>query len=150
MVRRLKYILFLCDKINSWKIHRIMFIKIILFWLPMILIAFANAALRETVFVKHFDDLRAHQLSTITLMLFCVIYTWTIFPHLNILSSGQAMLTGAIWMLLTIIFEFGLGRLTGNSWNFLFQNYNLAEGRIWVLFLLFLLILPYLTLKIRN
>ena len=38
-------------------------LKHFLLWLPMIGIAFGNAALREWFFVKHFPDLRAHQLS---------------------------------------------------------------------------------------
>lgn len=56
-----------------------MAIKQLLFWLPMIIIAFANATLRELVFIKYYSEMRAHQLSTITLIFLCVIYTGFIF-----------------------------------------------------------------------
>ena len=46
----------------------------------MIAIAFANATLRQLVFIKHFKELQAHQLSTCTLIILCSIYVWFIFP----------------------------------------------------------------------
>ena len=95
-----------------------MFLRILLVWSPMILIAFANAALRETLLMKHFHEARAHQLSTVSLILLCTVYIWFILPVLKFQNAGQAILTGFIWMMLTIIFEFVLGRLSGKSWNF--------------------------------
>lgn len=125
-------------------------IKYLLFWLPMILIAFANATLREMIFVKYFNEIRSHQLSTITLIIFCAFYNWYIFPRLGIQNKKEAFLIGIIWLLLTVIFEFTLGRITNKSWNDLFQNYNLFAGRIWLLFLICLFIFPYLFYLIKN
>ena len=124
--------------------------KHLLLWLPMILIAFANAALRELIFVKHFDDLRAHQLSTVTLIILCSIYVWFVLPLLNIRHSRQALLIGFVWVLLTVAFEFSLGRLTSKSWAYLLRDYNLFAGRIWLLFLLCLFILPYLFHVVKD
>lgn len=125
-------------------------IKYILLWLPMIILAFANATLRELVIIKHFSEFRAHQISTIILIFLCAIYIWFVLPSLNILNFKQALLIGLIWVLLTVVFEFALGRLTGESWDYLFQNYNLFAGRIWLLFLFSLFILPYLFNLIRK
>lgn len=121
----------------------------ILLWLPMIAIAFSNAALREIVLIKRFSDLRAHQLSTLTLIVFCSIYVWFLFPVLEIKSPRQAILIGLVWSILTIAFEFTLGRITNKSWDYLFRDYNLKEGRIWLLFLLSLSVLPYLVFVFR-
>ncbi len=118
--------------------------KHFIFWLPMILLAFANAALREIVLVKYVSEFRAQQLSTITLIILCLIYVWLLFPLLNIQSAKQALLIGFVWVLLTVAFEFSLGRFTGKSWDYLLQNYNIVAGRIWLLFLICLLMLPYL------
>ena len=115
-----------------------------LLWLPMIVLAFANATIRELVFIKRFSKFRAHQLSTITLIILCSIYIWFVFPVLDIQNSEQAFLIGFVWVLLTVAFEFSLGRLTNKSWEYLFRDYNIFAGRIWLLFLICLLILPYL------
>lgn len=125
-------------------------IKHFLLWLPMIMLAFANATLRELVFIKHFNEFRARQLSTITLIILCFLYVWLVFPLLNIESSKQAFLIGFVWVLLTVAFEFTLGRLTNKSWGYLFRDYNILVGRIWLLFLICLFILPYLFYIIRN
>ena len=125
-------------------------IKPFLFWLPMILIAFANATIREVLLIKHLSEIRAHQLSTITLIIFCSIYTWYVLPYLDVHNSKKAFLIGLIWVVLTVAFEFTLGRLTNKSWEHLFQDYNLLSGRIWLLFIICLFLLPYLFFIIRS
>ncbi|HQW11121.1 MAG TPA: hypothetical protein PK076_05890 [Saprospiraceae bacterium] len=61
-----------------------MFTKYFLFWIPMIVLAFANAALRELVLIKYLTELKANQLSTLTLMLLCCIYIVFVYPYLTI------------------------------------------------------------------
>lgn len=119
-------------------------IRYFLLWLPMIVLAFANATLRELVFVKHFKELRAHQLSTLTLILLCAVYTGALFSLLHIKNTSQALLAGAIWVVLTVLFEFSLGRFVNRTWASLLQDYNIAAGRIWLLFLICLFLMPWL------
>ncbi len=119
-------------------------------WIPMIIIAFANATFRQLVFVKHMNELRAHQLSTITLIILCSIYVWLIFPHLHIPNIQQTFLAGGMWVLLTVLFEFSLGLFTGRSFSTLLTDYNLMAGRIWLFFLLWLFLLPYVNFLIRK
>jgi hypothetical protein len=121
-----------------------------LLWLPMIMIAFANATLREGFFIKYYNESLAHQLSTITLIILCGIYVWFIFPLLNIRNSRQSLFIGLLWVLLTVAFEFSLGRLTNKSWAYLLRDYNLVAGRIWSVFLLCLFLFPYLFYILRN
>jgi hypothetical protein len=121
-----------------------------LLWLPMIAIAFVNATIRELVFVKHYGEYRAHQFSTVTLIILCGIYVWFVFPLLAIKSSNEAFLVGIVWVILTVAFEFCLGRLTNKSWKYILQDYNLFAGHIWLLFLLYLLILPYVLYVIHR
>lgn len=121
-----------------------MYIKHFLLWLPMIAIAFANATLRELVFAKRFSETVSHQLSTLTLILFCSIYIGLVYAQLEIRNAKQALMIGFVWMMMTVIFEFTLGRLTNKSWEYLFQNYNILTGHIWPVFLLALFLLPYL------
>jgi hypothetical protein len=127
-------------------------LRYFMLWLPMILIAFTNAALREILIVTYFNELRAHQFSTLLLIILCGGYTWLILPQLKINSSTQAMLVGLIWMILTVVFEFTLGLLTGKTWDFMFRNYDITAGHLWPFFLLSILFLPYLlnSLKLNR
>lgn len=127
-----------------------MSIRPLLLWFPMIIIAFVNATLRELVFIRHYSEYRSHQLSTITLIVFCAVYIGLVFPLLGVKNSRQAFLIGLMWVLLTVVFEFSLGRLTNKSWAYLLQDYNLSAGRIWLVFLFCLFLLPYLFYSLRS
>jgi hypothetical protein len=114
-------------------------------------IAILNAVIREKICTKFFRELTCHQLFTLMLMIMMSLYTWMIYPLLKIEQSGEAWLNGIIWLLLTLIFEFFAGHyIFKNSWTRLFQDYNLIKGRVWSLFILFILILPYLIYGIKN
>lgn len=103
-----------------------------------------------TVFIQHFDELQAHQLSTINLIILCSIYVWIIFPLFRIQNSRQALLIGLIWVAMTVLFEFSLGLLVNRSWTSLLQDYKLLSGHIWLLFLFCLFLLPYLYYLLRR
>ena len=121
-----------------------------LLWFPMLLIAIANGALREFVFKKYVADLTAHQLSTISLIILFAAYIWFILNRFPPFSSRQAILIGLVWVILTLIFEFGFGRYRGRSWIELLEDYNLVKGRIWILIPLWIAIAPYVFYKLSK
>ena len=60
-------------------------------------------------------------------------------------SASQAWLIGLIWLCLTIAFEFGFGHfVVAHPWNRLFADYDLLSGRVWSVFLLWILFMPRL------
>jgi hypothetical protein len=120
-----------------------------LLWFPMLLIAIGNGTLREFVFKKYVSDLTAHQLSTIILIIFFGLYIGFAINRFPPASSRQAILIGFVWVVLTLIFEFGFGRYRGSSWPQLLEDYNLLKGRIWILIPLWLAIAPYIFYKLR-
>jgi hypothetical protein len=76
-------------------------------------------------------------------MVFSGVFVLLINRVWPIQSSGQAWLIGAIWFVSTIIFEFGFGHyVVGHPWAHLFNDYNIFQGRVWGLFLLWVLIMP--------
>lgn len=119
-------------------------LKYIIAWFPMLVIAIMNGILREGVFRRFLNPLRAHQLSTITLIDFFAVYFWLFFRRYPPESGQQAFLVGAMWMVLTLAFEFSFGSYRGLSWAEMLADYNLAKGRIWMLIPLWLLVAPYL------
>lgn len=119
-------------------------------WLPMIAVAFVNATIRELIFTKHFSKFRSQQISTLTLIIFCTIYVWFVYPYLHFQNKHQPFITGGIWVVLTVLFEFALGKITKHSWNEMLQQYNIGKGNIWPLFLLWLFLLPYMVYLLSS
>lgn len=119
------------------------FTKHILCWFTFPFIAIFNATLRELIYKKPLGDLAAHQISTATGIIFFGIIFYFIFKRWRIKSVKHAVLLGIVWLALTTLFEFGFGHyVMENSWQKLFHDYNLAEGRVWSLFLLWITFAP--------
>ena len=119
--------------------------RYILAWFPILALAIANGALRQLTFGKRMSELRAHQLSTVIgsailgVFMWFVIYSWP--PN----SPIQAVSIGVIWVVLTIVFEFGMGRfLMHRPWKQLLHDYDLAAGRVWPLLLIWIGLAPYI------
>jgi len=125
--------------------------KHILWWFTFPFVAILNGALREATYKKFVGDLPAHQISTATGILFFGIIFYFIFKRWKIESVKHAILIGLIWLGLTILFEFGFGHyIMGNPWQKLLHDYNLAEGRVWSLFLVWITIAPFIFYEIFN
>ena len=118
-------------------------------WLGGAGIGVANGVLRERTYGRRVHPAVAHQVSTATAIAafgayFCVLQR--IWP---IPSEREAHQIGAVWLALTISFEFGFGHLVARqSWDELLADYNLAEGRTWPLVLVWLAAGPAVTRRL--
>lgn len=127
-----------------------LYIKYALAWIPMLVIAILNGVLRDLGYKRYLGALAAHQLSTLTLILFFSLYTRNIVGHLPPASARQALLLGGLWAGLTLSFEFGFGLARGNSVHTLLADYNLLEGRLWSLIPAFVAVAPYLFYRLLS
>ena len=127
-----------------------MVLKYTLAWIPMVFIAIANGIIREFVYKKHTGELTAHQISTITLIIFFTFYVWGLSFLWKLETASQAVIIGLIWLGLTVLFEFIFGHyVMGHPWSKLLHDYNIMEGRIWILILLWTAIVPYVIFRLR-
>jgi len=125
--------------------------RYLLFWPVLAVIAIINGSLRQLTYGRHMAELAAHQLSTVTGIVLTGATVWALNRVWPIGSARAAWIIGACWLLMTIAFEFGFGHyVAGHSWSRLFADYNLAEGRVWSLFLAWIAVLPYLTWRFDN
>jgi hypothetical protein len=123
--------------------------RYLLAWFPMILIAVANGALREAWLVPRLGEHAARQVSTLLLVALLAIYVGIVTRTWPILSAARAIAVGALWLALTLVFEFALGRfVSGLSWEQLLAEYNLAAGRLWALVPLWVAGAPYLFFRL--
>ena len=112
-------------------------------WLGACGLAFGNAVIRQALYEGHVGDLRAHQISTATLLGIFAVYVWVLHRRWPIDTSETALAVGVIWTMLTLAFEFGFGHwVAGQSWAELLEAYNLADGQVWVLIPIWTMIAP--------
>lgn len=126
-------------------------IRHILFWGVLMIVGVLNGILRVTTYGTLTSDLVAHQLSTIIGILLTGFIVWYLWKRWPLETAREAWIVGGVWFLLTILFEFGFGHfIVGHSWQLLFADYNLLNGRIWLLFLIWILIMPYFFFRMSR
>lgn len=119
-------------------------------WLVLPMIGMLNGTIRQLVYTQFLGELPAHQLSTLTGMLFMGGFIWFITKRWPLSSLRQAGWVGGIWLLLTIGFEFGLGHYGLKvPWSVLLHDYNLLAGRTWVLLLIWIAVAPAVFYRIH-
>ena len=128
-----------------------MFVHYLIAWLGMMLLAVANGAVRDFTYRGWVGDFRAHQLSTVTLLLLFVGYFWALFTVWPLASAHQAWLIGSVWLVMTLAFEFGFGHwAAGQSWRQLLQAYHLHKGQLWPLIPLWVWIGPAIFFRLMS
>jgi len=116
----------------------------------MIILAIINGAIREAVYTDSLGEKASHNVSVFTLIILLGIYIWFITRKWKFMSSGQAWLTGIIWVILTVLFEFVFfGFVLKISWEKLISAYNLPSGELWILVLIWILISPWIFYRLR-
>ena len=111
-------------------------------WLGLAVLAIINGIARG-FYQPYVGELLAHQISTVTGVTMVYIATWQMNKKWIIPNQQTAKTIGLMWLVMTIIFEFGFGHyVVGHPWERLFHDYNLFQGRIWVLFLVSITLIP--------
>lgn len=123
--------------------------KYILVWFVLAIVANINGIIRNEVYVDALGDLRAHQLSTLTLIVLFGLVIWGFSRLWQITSAQQAWTIGLMWLGMTIAFEFVFGHFViGHPWSKLLHDYNIFQGRIWILVLIWTMVAPYFFYKL--
>ena len=128
-----------------------MYIRYVLCWFLLAVVAIINGILREATYGKNASDLAAHQVSTATAIVFTGIVVWLFHRAWPLETASQAWTIGLLWFVMTILFEFGFGHfVAGHSFSQLIADYNLFQGRVWMLFLVWLAVMPYVFFKLSR
>ena len=122
-----------------------MLLRALAVWVLLLVIAIVNGAVRETVLTPKFGPRSAHVLSTLSLSALILAAAWLTAPFVHYESVSAAWTVGVLWVVLTLAFEFLAGRFVfGKTWEVLFADYDILQGRIWPLVLLVTLLAPVL------
>jgi len=122
-----------------------MLIRALIVWFGLLVLAFANAALREMALVPGAGESVGRAISSVTLSAAVALLAWFTIAWIGPTSTRDAWTIGTLWLLLTLAFEFLVGHyIFGNPWHELWADYNVLRGRIWVLVLFTTLLAPVL------
>lgn len=120
-------------------------------WLLILLLAFANGALRELLLLPWLGYPWALLLSGLLLGACVVLVTWFSLAAMKLENAAQAFAVGVVWLALTLVFEFTFGRLVqGKPWSELLDAYTFARGNLWPLVLLVILLSPLAVHRLRT
>jgi uncharacterized membrane protein len=119
-------------------------------WLILVLAAIVNGIVRQAVYAEYLGDLRAHQTSTLSGIVLFGFIIWGFSRLWPLSSARQAWAVGFFWLTLTVAFEFLFGHfVAGHPWSKLFHDYNLLDGRVWLLILIWVTMAPYFFYRTR-
>jgi hypothetical protein len=126
-------------------------IRAILVWLVIIAAETVHGILRGVLLVPIVGDLPARQIGVLigSLLIFAVAYLFI--RWIAVQTKLQFLAVGLIWVVLTILFEIGLGRLVlGLPWERLTEDYDVTRGGFMGVGLLFMAAAPWLAARLRG
>lgn len=118
--------------------------RLLLTWLLLAILMPVNGALREFGFKPLMSEFAAEALSVVTGIVLILATTRWLFRIPADTSSSQLTLWALILVGLTIVYEFGIGSMSGKSMQQLLENYAIWKGRLWPLVLAALACTPWL------
>jgi hypothetical protein len=101
-------------------------------WLGGALIGVGNGVLREAAYARRLGERAGHNLSGATAIAAFGAYFWWLQRRWPLADRRAGVAVGFEWLVLTVAFEFGFGRLVAKqSWDELLADYDVRAGRTW-------------------
>lgn len=126
-------------------------VKALLIWLAILGAAFFNGGLRELVLVPSLGMPYALILSGVILSVCILVIAVVAVPKLGPMATHQALGIGVFWLVLTLLFEFGFGRLVQHKpWGELLEAYTFAGGNLWPIVLLVVVLAPVIAQRFQH
>ncbi len=113
-------------------------------WMLIILAETLHGMVREIFIAPVLGDLRARQIGVFVGCVLIFIIAWLTARWIGARSHRTQLAVGALWVVLTLVFEIALGRALGASWERILEDYNPARGGFMILGMAFLFLAPRL------
>ncbi|HRZ09953.1 MAG TPA: hypothetical protein P5319_08630 [Gemmatimonadales bacterium] len=117
--------------------------RALLVWLALCAVAVGNGTIRQFLIVPAIGPYAGHVVSSVTLSLLTLLVAWLSIRWIGPATVQQAWLVGVLWLSATVAFEFLAGHyLFRNPWPKLLADYDVRQGRVWVVVLVTTLLAP--------
>ena len=126
-------------------------LKALALWCCILVLAVLNGVLREALLIPVLGNVAAFVASGIILSVCIFGVAMAATPWYGPLAPRRWLWIGALWLLLTLAFEFALGVLVQHkSWPEVFAAYTFEAGNLWPLVLLVTFVSPWLAARVRG
>jgi len=127
----------------------LLYLKALGIWLVLAISAIIVALFRNGVLLPSLGEQSAHQIGTLIFLILQFLIIYFFIKKIKLKEIRTILSIGIFWLTLTIIFEFLFGHyIIGHPWEKLFADYNILNGRLWVLVLINNVIAPIICSKL--
>lgn len=122
-----------------------------LVWLLIMFAESVHGTLRTLFLAPQVGDFRARQISFLTGMLLIFGVAYLLIRWMRAETTKALFAVGLLWLVLTVLFEFGLGLFVLNySWERMLEDYDISRGGLMGFGLAFMLFAPLLAAKLHD
>lgn len=123
-----------------------LYLKSLGIWVFLAFSAIVVAIFRIRVLLPPLGEQTAHQLGTALYLIVQFIIIYIFIKNIKVKKFKTLLGIGIFWVVITIIFEFVFGHyVLGHSWQKLFTDYNIFNGRLWILVLINNIVAPIIS-----
>lgn len=122
----------------------------LLVWLLIMGVESLHGTARRLLLEPSLGDFRARQVAVFTGSALILTIAFLCIRWIGATTRRQLLGLGGLWLVLTVIFEIGLGRLMGLSWQRIGSDYDLPHGGLMPIGLTLLTLAPLLAEHLRR
>lgn len=128
-----------------------MIAKALIVWCAIAAAETLHGIARVRLLNRRLGDRRARQVGVFTGSAIILGIGWLTVPWIAPASNGDCLAIGALWLVLMLAFDIGLGRLAFRaSWSRIAADFNPAKGSLLAFGMLFLFATPWLVATLRG
>lgn len=124
--------------------------RVLFSWLFIAIAESIHGILRRIFLLPVLGELRAHQFGVLVGCLIIFAIAGATIRWIGARTLSSQLEVGGVWLILMLAFEVGLGYAFGYSRDQILLDYNLAEGRLMILGMVFMLFAPALAARARG
>ena len=118
-------------------------------WFLIIVAESVHGTIRQLWIAPVMGDLPSRQVGVAVGTAIVLLIAWATIRWIGAETRGAQFRVGLVWVVLTVLFEFGLGTALGYPPDRMLSDYNLARGGFMGLGLVLMLCAPALAARLR-
>lgn len=120
-------------------------------WIVLITAEIVHGIIRAIVLVPFVGEFRSNQIGVFSGSAIILLIAYLTIRWIGAIRPRELWSVGLIWSVMTVLFEVSFGRLVMRvTWERIFADYNLLDGGLMPLGILFMILAPIIAFKLRR